>query len=1291
MMAHSAATGVKQWTVDQRRGITTTGRSLLLSAAAGSGKTAVLAERCAHLVADAKPPCRVDQLLVVTFTEAAAAEMKSRIRQALQDRAEQNPDPYLERQLALIEHAQVSTLHQFCSRLLRQHFHLLGLDPHFTILDEDEAKLLRAETVRGLFADGYEGTLADRDICPTEFHNLIDCYGDGNDATLERAVLRAHDLLCSLVDPQAWRDEALRRIREAGEGPLEDSTLGRELQQMIRQQLCAMRQRCEQTEARLTRMKGFDRYVVQLRELWSILRHWEKTFEEHGLSALAEEVQVDLPRLPSISNSVPGKETAKAMMDAVRKPMKEGMLFDMMRFTPEQWREGMTATLPHARVCLRLVEQFDERYRQEKQRMRALDFSDLERYALRVLRDESRPGLHPSAVARLCHRRFEHVLVDEYQDINEVQDAILTLASRECLWSAGSGVGDQDSAESAVLDSESRILNPANLFCVGDVKQSIYRFRLAEPGRFLDRQRRFRKPGRDRFGEVIDLQKNFRSRAPLLNAINNVFERMMTEQAAEIAYDDVHWLHAGLAYPPADGTACFSGAPVEMHLLPDDVEPASDDDQDVAPGAVTGGGDAVAEMERAEREALLAARLIRRMTGLDGSPPMHVMDRSPGGLHPRPIRFSDIVILLRAMQFKAEQYAEILRGHGIPVHSDGRTGYFASMEVRDMLALLHLLDNQRQDIPMAAVLRSPLSSLERPDDAMARIRLACRGSADPVPFHEAVIRYATEQRDDLAQWLGQFLQRVSEWRELAQRRPLADVIWTIYEQIGYLAFVSGLPNGEQRIANLMNLHERARQFGTFQRQGLARFLQFLSNLQEQSDLGQPSVSSQAEDVVRIMTVHGSKGLEFPVVLMPDLGKKINMSDTRGNILVDRHAYLGMTVADEKKRIRYPSLAWMLAAERMKGQCLAEEMRVLYVAMTRAREHLVLIGTCRPDSSDGWIGRWNGYDGPLPGDQVLAGRCMLDWLGPVAAMADPSCCISIHAHTADEVRNWQGAEQWHGRPARASDRGAGEAPVPLRNAPQLDLLDLRPLQPPPPMHPAAQDVIERLTFNYPHRALSSVPAAQSVTGWTKHGRAAPVGYDSEDGEMSFKAVLEAPRALATEPKATAAERGSTTHLLLQHLDFSGPCNSSDLVRQVREMVCRRIITSEQATAVDLEAVKWLLGTATGELLRRHHHMLRRELPFNLAVDPAEMNTDAAAVEPLDRMMVRGRIDVLVPAEEGLVLVDYKTDRVTHDRVDERAAFYQPQVGLYRRAVETILKRPVAAVHLVFLTPRIIRTS
>ena len=1252
-----------QWTPEQKAGIETTGVNLLVSAAAGSGKTAVLSERCAYLVCDADPPCDVDQLLVVTFTEAAAAEMKNRIESALRKHLDQNPEDHrLTAQIAQIDRAQVGTLHGFCSRVLRQHFHLLELDPNFTILNADEAKLLRLEVVRELFAQAYETDESGI------FQNFIDVYGDGNDDDLQENIIHTHELLCSVIDPEAWISEARARIIEGAAQPLRDCALGQELAAIIRRRLASLTDRAATAIAAVSRMDGFGKYVDYLRRLSDTLAEWSSAFGDGNFNALARAVtEFDPGRMPTIKNDAPGKTAAVAAVDSVREDMgKEGALFSFIRFSEQEWSDGLKSIAPSTEVFLDLVQEFRRRYTVAKERARGIDFADLERLTLKVLRSLEDGRWIASPIALALQRQIAHVLVDEYQDINGVQEAILALVNRE----------NPPHHNPLPRSTEREGMKP-NLFCVGDVKQSIYGFRLAEPGRFLERYDRFKSNAAS--GRVIDLQANFRSRAPLLEALNGLFERLMTKEAADIDYDDSQKLKPGATFPPAGDVPGFTGAPIELHLLPRHVE-SSDD-----------GEEAAAELDRTEREASFIAARIHQLMGHDGSPPMHVADRSPDGTPIlRPIARRDIVIILRSMVYKADQIANVLRLHGIPVHRDSGTGYFNSTEIRDMLALLQLLDNGQQDIPLVTVLRSPLGRLPAAEDSLARIRLAYRDANEPLPFHQAVTRYAKEQTDELAARLRDFLAELGRWREMSRLRPLADLIWRIYDDTGYLSFCSGLDNGEQRCANLLHLHERAKQFGSFSRQGLYRFLRFLKGLQTDSDMGQPSVLGPGEDVVRIMTVHKSKGLEFPVVFLPDLGKRINLRDSTGRVLVDRARYLGLVAVDEAKQVRYPSLASVLVSERLRQQSMAEELRVLYVATTRAKEHLILVGTCDAKSQERWQTLYGSHRGPLPAEVVLSAGNMLDWIVPAAAaMAGSGLnAFAITVHSSEEINDWSLA-------------ASAKSELTPR---QIQCAALKPLDPAPPRDELALAVIERLAFAYPHEKFSHLRAAMPVTEWAKKDGGKPsrsMGYQPMSSIQEHGLVAHAtnsspstvpfplPRSIAGEMAIGAADKGTATHLVLEHLDFTRPCHAMDLEIQIQRMLDLKLIAPAQADSVDRGAIEWFAACETGQQIRHSPaENVLREIPFNLALPPQDFLGVPDSNQGLDQVMLRGRIDLLLRQGNSVAVIDYKTDNISADQIEGRKEMYQPQVLLYRDAIEKLTGLRVAGVYLIFLTPRIV---
>jgi ATP-dependent helicase/nuclease subunit A len=1207
----------RKWTDQQQDAIETVDRSTIVSAAAGSGKTAVLAERCARIVVEPEIACDVDRLLVVTFTNDAAEEMRSRIERTLRARLEANPaDERLEKQLFLLQRAQISTIHGFCNRIIQQHFHLLGLDPGMRLLQEEEASLMRTQLLRDLIHRRYGQAK------PEAFENLLEWYFDGNDERLLGVVLKLHHLLTSVIDPAAWAKHSRERIRDAISG-FEESDLAKALAELIASELQATIDAADEFAAQYAEPPGLAGYIVAAREVKSEALRRLALAKKADFDSLATACKTYSPATLKSARGVDAsiREPAKKALDLVRNGLKGSRLAELCQYSTQEWIDGIATTRASVVQLLALTRRLARDYQRAKRALRALDFSDLEHYALQILSE------HPD-VSQQYREHFCHVLVDEYQDINDVQQRILTLVSREEI-------------------SEPEL--PANLFTVGDVKQSIYRFRLADPTLFLRRYSTFHKTPSPR-RKAIDLQANFRSRGPLLEAINFVFERLMSRATAEVDYDESQKLIPHAEYP-FNASCHFAGTPVELHLLE---KPPRGGDDDT-------GDDALDDLDRTEREAVFVANRIREL--LSRNPPVEVCEKRDDKLNSRPLAYKDIVILLRSRKVKAQQFSEQLQRAGIPVHAETGSGFFETLEIRDVLALLQLLDNQQQDIPMAAVLRSPFVKLDWKEDALAAIRLRYR-ALESLPFHQAVMRYASDADDRLAGDLRRFFKQFDRWRDLAHRKPLAEVIAMIYSESGYLTWCSGLPNGRQRVANLLDLLERARQFGSFQRQGLNRFLEFLRKLEEESDLGEPSLLGEGEDAVRILTVHGSKGLEFPVVFVADLGKGHNFQDEKSSILAERELGLALDAVDARKRIRYSSAGSVVMLDRLHNSAIAEELRVLYVAMTRAREHLILVGTADFTQVERWRERWTGRQGRLPVRDVQRGKTFLDWLVPCtfAINSFHPGTIDLQLHDLAQISTF-----------------AGQFTRPQKESIDPQLRDFKALSAAPKQTALSAQVINTISTTYPHVRLTRIPATQAVTTLAKQTFDDPVLTARQRAIQRPLSPLMPPRFVLGMDPISPADTGTATHLVLQHLDFTRASDLVQVKQQVNRLVECRLILPAYAELVDCEAIVWLMSTNVGALLQKHHDQLHRELPVYFSQPSPGMSG-------LDQPMVRGRIDVLIPLGKELALVDYKTDRVTSDTLPERAKTYQPQLLLYGNALEAISGQPVKLRYLAFLSAR-----
>ena len=1258
----------RQWTNAQRLAIDLTDQSVLVSAAAGSGKTAVLAERCANLVCDSRPRCGIDQLLVVTFTESAATEMRWRIQQALRERLATIPVAdrhYLLRQIALAEHAQVGTLHGFCARLLRQYFTDAGIDPTFRILDAEESRLLRARALDTLWARQFEsGT-------DTPFTRLVDAYADSDADGLRPIVERIHDLRCSISDPAKWTRDAMANLAESASQPLAKSRIGRMMLDQITESLRRLGDQITAT-LRIAAVAGIAKYRDHLIQLGGIVSDRLGQVRAGNFDLLSEQFRQPLPRTPSVAADTPGKDLAKGLIDDIKNQLKEGPIWELLARPAEFWIEGMKATLGHAETLVQLADEFQREYDRVKSDQRALDFSDLERKALRLLSG-------PSRVAQACHQQFRHVLVDEYQDINDMQETILGLVSTEC------------------LADKSR---PGNLFCVGDVKQSIFRFRQADSSLFLIRQKRFRTNEKaHRPGRSIDLGENFRSRGPLLEAINGFFERVMTEPAAEIEYDQTHRLIPAAVFRP-DKPNGFSGHPIELHILAGDSDAAeatnASGDTDSADG---GEGDSQTDsssdesstaLERVEIEGRFVAHKIAELMGQAGGPRRVIADSSgaAGPTH-RPIRYGDIVILLRTAYQKADRLADVLRKFGIPVQSDSSGGFLEAREVRDVLGLLSLIDNAAQDIPLAAYLRSPLVTLCNPEESLARIRVRYPRDAQAIPitFHEAARRYAREGGDELAACLRDVFDRLDDWRHQACVRPVAELVWDILDRTGYLAFCQGLQDGAQRAANLVGLHNLAVKFADLSRPGLSAFLEFVQKVRDESDFQRPSVAAEATgdgavDAVRILTIHKSKGLEFPVVILPDLGKKFNTQDIRQPVLMDRKAGMGLQVVDLDRRIRFASLPWLLLRQRLSVSTAAEEMRLLYVAMTRAREHLILIGTASHKAADTWDSRWTAHSGPLPIEAIQNVRSMLDWIGPVASASGQDKIFHREIHSTADAARWVTGTQ--GPPDNASRLKSLAALEPLSPAPS------------PQSQAAAEPIIRRLQSVYPFTEATRRPAAMAVTTAVKPdkrhtvpetscipflvpGPAGAQPISTMDRDLPLPAFVRGAAALS------GADVGTATHLVMERLDVMRPCRGDDLEQQIAALVDQGHLAVEHAASVDRAGIEWFMDCPAGRVVRSAK-LLMREAPFCLL--PREMAwAQLPDVDNADRTVLRGTIDLLaIDQQDGVAIIDYKTDHVSGAELLDRVAIYRKQLQVYGEAVRRLAKRPVVACWLAFLSAR-----
>ena len=1240
-----------RWTDEQWRAITERGGDVLVAAAAGSGKTAVLVERIIRLISDEKAAVDVDRLLVSTFTKAAADEMRHRIREALERALAENPaSVHLRRQLALVHKATVTTIHGFCLEVIRRHFHRIPLDPGFRVAGDTEAELLKQEVLETLFEELYAASGAD-----DPFWELLDRYGgERSDAGLFELVVRLYEFSRSHPFPEEWLRRSAAAFRSGG--PPGGAALWMEaLLEEARRELEGLRGRLEEA-LRLCRLPGGPApYADTIGEDAAALDNLLAAGKTAGWDELREMLgRVEFGRLKPCK----GDEYDKNLQDevkAIRNRVRDGIaaLRDELL-----GREAVTAAEEHAALAplmerlAEIVIAFGRRFAAAKAEKKLVDFSDLEHFALKALCDgtDDEGRLIPSAAALEYRAYFEEVLIDEYQDTNQVQEAVLSLVSR-------SGRG--------------------NRFMVGDVKQSIYRFRLADPGIFLDKYRMF--SGEPQRGTAIDLARNFRSRPEVTAGVNFLFRQLMRENTAELDYDEKAELKCGADYPdraPGEKSAVdvvlirrTEGAASDAKgsgVGGAAAEPALDGRSGTGDAGLSGvspapGGsqpdparqaDGQAEeerhdMETAELEARFMALTIRELLGLDGGIPFAVVDRETKRY--RPVRFRDIVILLRATQSWAPVIAEQLRMAGIPCYAELATGYFEATEVEVMLSLLKIIDNPYQDIPLAAVLRSPMFGLSA--EQLARVRLADRKA----PYFEAVVRCADPESTadpELKAILRDFLDKLEDWRTAASMSPLPDLLLRLYRETGYFDYVGGLPGGIQRQANLKALYDRARQFEATNLRGLFRFLRFIQRMRESGgDLGAAKALGEQEDVVRIMSIHKSKGLEFPVVIVAGLSKMFNLRDAGGDVLMHSRLGIGPRIVDSRLRVSYPSLAHQAIARTMRKETLAEEMRILYVALTRAKEKLILLGTTRNPEAllKTWAACLSARDWPLPAHAVLGARSYLDWIG--AALIRHPALKGVREAAGLGLPGFAAAAE---DPSRFSFAilpesrlsALGEAAAARSREEEERLAAVARLAPVRIGSPEIErKVRERLEWTYRFEQASRYYAKTTVTELKRLREAELVreeddGGFRDDGSRIAAALHRRPRFLERR-RMNAAERGSAYHAVMQQIPLIPGIDAALVGKTLDRMEEREMLTAEQRAEIDPEVIAAFFATDIGRRLLASGDV-RREVPFTFGLPVRQLHPEAHPDVAEETVLIQGVIDCMFREDDGLVLIDYKTE-------------------------------------------------
>ena len=1172
---------------------------VLVVAGAGAGKTRTLVERCLAWLLEDPVNHSLDQVLMVTFTEAAGAEMRKRLRDRMagfvnQEVGKAQDSPWPE-QLALLETAHICTLHSFCLRLVRQHFHELGLDPQVAVLAEEQTRLLERSALDQILDENYRGETA---IAAT-VQDFIQDHGRGWDQPVRELVTRIHAYTQTLPDPKGWFEQQFAHFQSPEptvwlQWLLDELAKWQQGWLPILNELASQNPnaaQCAKALAALPEQPTRETYAVALGAVIAADAEWPPR-QKIRLRAPLEKLLAEAGFLHSIC--------AVSSAD----PLSEDW----------NWLR------PQMQALLTLARQFEQAFSLAKRELGGIDFHDLEQFALQLLRDK-KTGL-PTAVAEHWRKKFQLIFVDEYQDINAAQDAIIC------------ALGGEGPA--------------ANRFLVGDVKQSIYRFRLADPRIFLDYQRRWKVPSPESSsrpsavggGKVIALSENFRSHEGILNFVNALCSAVMKPEVGGIAYDEA----AHLRFGNREGRAPFAIQPgeaprVELHLR----LPSKDDVEE------QGGEESLSEIEKEAR--LLGKRLLELKQA-----PTLVHD-SKGS---RPVTWTDMVILLRSPRKKVEAYVKEFSRLGIPLEA-ARGGFYESLEIRDLFSLLQVLDNPLQDYPLLAVLRSPLVGLT-PDD-LAAIRIANRRD----PIWTALLCWHETQQSNAASaeqngrdprlLVSTFLARYRAWRRSARHLSISQCLESVLDETHYSEWLLTQERGEQRSANVGRMLQLTRQFDVFQREGLYRFLKYVEAQQEQEIEVEPAATPMAE-AVRLMSVHQSKGLEFPIVALPDLAKPFNFGDTRGKIILDEELGLCSQIKPPQAHQFYPSLPFWMAQRRQKVETLGEELRLLYVALTRAAERLVLVGTASSAKS---MERWERAAQRGCGiTELLAAKSCLDWIGPWLSQTNGGAKLASSG--ANSLLTWTVHEGTAAEPLRAP----GEAPVIAPRSPErLPALALEQLQ-------------ARLAWSYPSEAATHRPAKTSVSALRR-------AIADEEAAPAFGTPRTFRTAVKRAGKLSAAEVGTAHHAFLELVSLDRVHSVSQLREESLRMRAEESLKAEQADCLDFNALAAFWQSEAGQACLSHVKEIRRELAFTarFAIDDVTGPLDQGVLSDGEFVVVQGVIDLAVVLPCEIWLLDFKTDQVAAAEVGGKVKAYQPQLELYAQAIGRIYKRPVTRAWLHFL--------
>ena len=1215
-----------KWTTEQLQAIEEKGANILVAAAAGSGKTAVLVERIIHKIIDNK--IDIDKMLVVTFTNAAAAEMRERILEAIYKRLEKEPqNAHLQKQITLLNKASICTIHSFCLDIIHNYFYELDLPSNFMIADTTEIDLLKQEVLDDLFEQKYIENNQD-------FLELLETYtGYRGDEALQELVLNIYKFIQSSPFPEKWLQEKVELFNNSFIEDFSQTKCGEIILSEVKENLEDSLLKLKTIQKELAKYSECYKFsqvisedIMQIEIAINQADSWERACQAIN--------QINFTKWPVDKKvTLDIKEDAKQVRDKIKKNVKE-KISELLNSNTEEIKADLKILYPILTKIKNLVLEFSHNFADKKREKNCIDFNDIEHFALQLLLDKNG---EKTIIAKKYEEKFDEIAIDEYQDSNLVQEAILTSVS-----------------------------NGKNIFMVGDVKQSIYKFRQARPELFLQKydEYKIKEEKKENDNLKIQLFRNFRSRNNILDITNLVFEAIMSKNLGDIEYNENEYLNYGANYPEIEDKSQNYAGVTELDII--------DMKEDESIIAIKGEEpeEDQEDLERIEDDVLEARFVAKRVKELLQSGDL-VYDKKKGY---RPVEPKDIVILLRATSTLAPIYEKELSEFDLPVFSDNSTSYLESVEIETILSVLKLIDNPMQDIPLVVVLRSSIGNFT--DNDLVAIRLTDRNCN----FYNALLKSRISCEGQLKEKIEALLKKIDNWRKQAEYLPLDELIWQIYLDTGYYQYVGLLPNGQIRQANLKTLFEKAKQYETASFKGLFNFIQFIEKLKKQNgDLSSAKLIGENANVVRIMSIHKSKGLEFPVVFLCNVHKKFNLRDLNETILMHQDLGIGPILIDTKKRVKYPTTIKQAIALKVKQETLSEEERILYVALTRAKEKLIITGRSRDiqkslkEKQENLATYILEDSGKLDSKLIKNGRAYLDWIEYVYLL-----------NSGKKIT------------LKGKELGLDDI-IELKTFAKKDLI--KELQ----VQEKVQDeeiekIIEKeakkqenieqiqkmLDWKYLNEVDTKLPTKTSVSKLKQAQQGELLSLEKETNweEETEEYLNEELKYIKLEnledlktSDITPAQKGTLVHLCIQKINEKLDYTMEDIEKLINNLLENEIISEVEAQAIDR---KLIYSYTQSELFKnlKNAKEIHKEQPFYINIPATEIFEEAQKANSKKNILIQGIIDLYYIDEyDRINLVDFKTDYVSKGKEKEVAEKYKIQIEIYKKALEQALGKKV----------------